>query len=514
MCSVILADQVAERRASAVGTAVCPCARFIAAEGPARFLFVAVDLPGADAFGAARTVSDEAGDVLRRVAEEQPDLMREFSGQADAPREFRRALLCLPDRVAPRGENIPRLLLFEVVCEPPRTVHIDQCPPIRETEGDGAQSPRDEDTVIGNKSARESGFILHLAGEHTAGLQPGEQLTLKDVLYCLMLSSANEACNVVAEYISSDVPSFVALMNKTAQELGCKNTHFANPHGLHESDHYTTAMDLSLITRKALGSETFREISGCAEYTVPATNLSEPRNLKTTNYLISTATVADYYYPDAIGIKTGYTSAAGRCVISRAADGNLNLLCVIMNATTDMLEDGSVRYNNFIEARKLFDYGFDNFAYAQVLTRLQPTAQVPVRYGRENKGVVLIPSKDINCVLPKDYDKTQVTTQYQLDTPELEAPLTQGQKVGNISVYYGGQKIGETTIETLTAVEASGTAKAFEESKNFLEEYWWLIAGLVGLIVLLLLVIWLRLVVHRARRRRAMRKRRPGGSRK
>ena len=348
----------------------------------------------------------------------------------------------------------------------------------------------------------------------TAGLQPGEQLTLKDVLYCLMLSSANEACNVVAEYISSDVPSFVALMNKTAQELGCKNTHFANPHGLHESDHYTTAMDLSLITRKALGSETFREISGCAEYTVPATNLSEPRNLKTTNYLISTATVADYYYPDAIGIKTGYTSAAGRCVISRAADGNLNLLCVIMNATTDMLEDGSVRYNNFIEARKLFDYGFDNFAYAQVLTRLQPTAQVPVRYGRENKGVVLIPSKDINCVLPKDYDKTQVTTQYQLDTPELEAPLTQGQKVGNISVYYGGQKIGETTIETLTAVEASGTAKAFEESKNFLEEYWWLIAGLVGLIVLLLLVIWLRLVVHRARRRRAMRKRRPGGSRK
>ena len=127
---------------------------------------------------------------------------------------------------------------------------------------------------------------------------------------------------------------------------------------------------------------------------------------------------------------------------------------------------------------------------------------------------MLIPSKDINCVLPKDYDKTQVTTKYQLDVPELEAPLTQGQKVGNISVYYGGQKIGETTIETLTAVEASGTAKAFEESKNFLEEYWWLIAGLVGLIVLLLLVIWLRLVVHRARRRRAMRKRRPGGSRK
>lgn len=335
----------------------------------------------------------------------------------------------------------------------------------------------------------------------TAGLLVGEQMKLRDVLYCMMLSSANEACNVVAEYISSDVPTFVTLMNKTAKELGCTNTHYENPHGLHESNHYTTAKDLSIITRKALTYEVFREISATATYTVPATNMSAPRILKTTNYLISTDTVADYFYPDAIGIKTGYTSAAGRCVISRAADGNLNLLAIVLDAATEVMSDGSVRYHNFIEAKRMFEYGFENFAYAQVLSRLKPIAQVPVQYSEDEKGAVLIPTEDIYSLLPKDYDKTRITTEYTLDPPSgLKAPLRQGESVGDVSVYYAGRLIGQTKMETLTAVDVSGTAVVFRDSKGFIQEYRWAIILLIVLIILLLLFLWLRATIHRSRR--------------
>lgn len=322
-------------------------------------------------------------------------------------------------------------------------------------------------------------------------LEVGEQLTLRNVLYYMMVVSSNEAANVVAEYISADIPTFVTLMNTTAKELGCTNTHFVTPHGLHDSNHYTTAKDLSIITRHALNNETFREITSTAAYDVPATNKQDPRHLVSTNYLISTETLGDYYYPNAIGIKTGYTSAAGRCVISRASDGNLNLLCIILNASTDLREDGSVRYNNFVEARKLFDYGFENFSYAQVVTKLQPTDQVPVQYAKDHKGVVLIPSENINCLLPKEYDKSKITTEYTLSNPQgLTAPIEQGEKVGTLQAFYNGQLIGETTVETLTSVEAS-VPESLQESVDFMAEYGWIILLLIGLVVLLLLLLWI-----------------------
>ena len=345
----------------------------------------------------------------------------------------------------------------------------------------------------------------------TAGLVAGEQITLRNVLYCMMLSSANEACNVVAEYISGSVEDFVALMNKKAAALGCTGTHFANPHGLHEENHYTTARDLSTITRKALENQTFREITSTATYTVPATNKSEARNLTSTNFLISTATVQEYYYPNASGIKTGYTSAAGRCLISTASDGNLKFLSVVLGAQTEMREDGSVQYDNFIETAKLFDYGFDNFTYVQVLTRLQPTAQVPVAFSSGADSVVLIPSEDISCLLPKDYDKNQVTTQYTLDDANgLEAPLTQGQKVGTVTVSYNGSAIGSTTIETLTAVERSELERTFHETKTFAQTYWWVFLLLILLVLVILTAVLVHVRAEKKRRRAAMRARRPG----
>ena len=157
-----------------------------------------------------------------------------------------------------------------------------------------------------------SQFDLSADGS-TANLKPGEVISVKDLMYCLLLPSANEAANILAEAVCGDVASFIELMNQRARELGCTGTHFANTHGLHDDDHYTTAYDICLFTREALKHDLIREVVGTSVYTVPATNLSEPREFYNTNALLSNWHYMGYVYDKAIGVKTGTTPEAGRC---------------------------------------------------------------------------------------------------------------------------------------------------------------------------------------------------------
>ena len=157
-----------------------------------------------------------------------------------------------------------------------------------------------------------------------AGLVVGEQMTLENLLYCMMVVSGNDACNVIAEHVAGSVTDFVRMMNQRAYELGCTNTHFNNPHGLHDESHYTTARDLAIITQAALKSENFRQIVDTYEYKLPDDNMRQniPK-LKTTNMLIYQSMSNSLYSPRAQGIKTGYTSQAGRCVISAAKSSGM-----------------------------------------------------------------------------------------------------------------------------------------------------------------------------------------------
>ena len=185
------------------------------------------------------------------------------------------------------------------------------------------------------------------ADSSVAGLQVGEQMTLENLLYCMMVVSGNDACNVIAEHIAGSVADFVRMMNQRAYELGCLNTHFSNPHGLHDESHYTTARDLSIITQAALKSENFRQIVDTYEYQLPDDNMRQniPK-LKTTNMLIYRSLSNTLYYPRAHGIKTGYTSQAGRCVISEATGDGLDLLGIVCGAATTVLVNSNNSTNN------------------------------------------------------------------------------------------------------------------------------------------------------------------------
>lgn len=352
---------------------------------------------------------------------------------------------------------------------------------------------------------------LDISGS-TAGLQAGEQMSLRNILYCMMLSSANEACNVVAEYISGDVDSFITLMNEKAAALGCTGTHFANAHGLHDENHYTTVRDLSIIARYAWQNPTFREITSTATYTVPATNLSPARELSSTNYLINTSYTDKYYYSRAAGIKTGFTTPAGGCLVSTASYGDLEYLSVVCGCETVAEDDGSYTEERFVATKNLFEYGFDNFSYVQVATTLEMTASIPVTLSAGKNYVLVHPSEDIYSLLPNEYDKALITTDYSLydGAQSLEAPLEAGQQVGTLTVSYNGTVLGTVPIETTTAVARSTLKYTSAQTRSFLSRYWWLF-----LLILLVLFLGAAILIGRARRkrmqrRREMHRRRPG----
>lgn len=335
----------------------------------------------------------------------------------------------------------------------------------------------------------------------TAGLVAGEQLTLEELLYCMMLSSANEACNVVAEYISGSVAAFVDLMNQEAAALGCKGTHFANPHGLHDENHYTTARDLSIIAQAALKNETFVTITSTTSHEVPATNLSGPRDLVTTNYLVSRDTTSNYYYEYAKGVKTGYTSQAGRCLISTADNGKLKLLSVVCGAETVVLDSGDLELENFTETKALFEYGFQNFAYAKVLTTLYPLTQIPVLMSAGAGEALLAPSSEVTALLPADFDESQIQQDIRLNNPDgVEAPIAKGQVLGTITVSYQGKALGTSDLVAITDIPRSQIASQAASTKSFFAANWWKL--LIGLLVLLIALYFAAVSVGRARRRR------------
>ena len=154
----------------------------------------------------------------------------------------------------------------------------------------------------------------------TSGIQPGEIISYQDLLYCAMVHSANEACNILAHRVSGSVPAFVELMNRRAAELGCTNTHFSDPNGLSNENHYTTAYEMYLITREALEHPLFAEICNTRGYDMAATNLSQARSFANSNALITADSEygSSYVYPAAAGVKTGFTQLAGYCLVSTA----------------------------------------------------------------------------------------------------------------------------------------------------------------------------------------------------
>jgi len=182
----------------------------------------------------------------------------------------------------------------------------------------------------------------------TANIVAGEQISIHDLLYCLMLASANEAANILAMAVAGDIATFVEQMNQRAQELGMENTHFVNPHGLHNSEHYSTAKDIYKMTKEAMTHAPFREIVSTGQYTTAATNLSEARTLYNTNGLLARYKFAGYLYSGTIGVKTGSTAEAGYCLVAAAKKNGITLVSVVLGCENPET-NGKIQRKQFSE---------------------------------------------------------------------------------------------------------------------------------------------------------------------
>lgn len=347
----------------------------------------------------------------------------------------------------------------------------------------------------------------------SAGLVEGEEISLENMLYCIMLWSANEGCNVIGEYVSGDVASFVDLMNRTAQALGMENTHFANTHGLHDENHYTTVRDLTVLTRWAWENETFRRFATATTHVVPATNKSASRTLHTTNYLTSTDVDSRYFYSLASGIKTGFTTPAGGCLVSTATDGDAEYLSIVMGC--ELISNAEDM--RFIETKRLFRHAFDTYSFVQVLTESTMLGQPEVQNAKGRSNVVVHSKDPATVLLPKDYDSQDIVVKVRY-SGELTAPLSAGDVVGTVAVTYKGIELATTELVTLTDVEArekpvdsengADTEGEEEESSGGIGKTLLIIALiLVFAIVAALAVIWF-INDRRAKRRAEMRRQR------
>lgn len=329
---------------------------------------------------------------------------------------------------------------------------------------------------------------LMQAGSVSAGLMAGEEMKLLDLLYCLMVASANDAALVIAEHIGGNQDIFITMMNEKAAQLGCTGTRYSNAHGLHDEETYTTARDICRIMEYALENDTFRALFTAESYTVPATNKSEERKIWTTNYMRTTHGNRTYYDARVTGGKTGSTDEAGRCLVATAESGNMALLTIVMGAKPVYSADGlSVeRFGSFEETRELLDYTFENYERRQIFFPGQILTQLPVEQGANS--VAAGAQVSAFTILPKKLETEQLVWRYGT-SGGVTAPVELGQTLSTVQAWFGNKCLAQTDLVAMNAVGVYRPEEPVEKPDKVDGTAIWLtILILVGAVVALALL--------------------------
>ncbi|MCJ7855144.1 D-alanyl-D-alanine carboxypeptidase [Lachnospiraceae bacterium NSJ-143] len=314
-----------------------------------------------------------------------------------------------------------------------------------------------EDTITFSK---EAVFSIEPGSSHI-GIDQGEKITVDQAMYAIMLQSANEVSNGVAEHIDGSLEAFAKHMTQRAKELGAKNTNFVNANGLHDENHYTTAYDMSLIARELLKYPHFKDVLSTTYYEIPPTNIQpETRFLHGQTQLIKSASI--FYYENCEGGKTGFTDQAGNTLVAYAQKDGTELISVVLKSTG---------YGEYTDTIKLFDYGLNNFTTQKLCQAgtLCRTAQAVSKglisdQTEEVKGVY---ARDINVTLPKTYSAVDIKTEINIPAT-IEAPVKKGDIIGSAVYTLNESEIGKTDIiaENDALLEEAAPVMAKAENKK------------------------------------------------
>lgn len=288
-------------------------------------------------------------------------------------------------------------------------------------------------------------------GGSSIWLEAGEQQTLRDLLYGLMLRSGNDAAAAIAEHVGGTVDHFVYEMNRLAARVGAGDTHFRNPHGLPALGHYSSALDMALLAREGLLRSDFRELVSTRRYVMPWPGHPWDRAVYNENRLL-------WLYPGADGVKTGWTEEAGRCLIASATRDGWQLVAVVLHAP-DMWAD----------ATELLDWGFSSFESRLVCRAGEEVAQVRVA-GAAERWVPLATARDVRIALLAGGNEG-----FRVDPdvpPYVTSPVAEGETIGTLRVVVGGEALGNAPLVSLRPVAAGGLVG------QFLQDVWVLLRNL------------------------------------
>jgi len=296
----------------------------------------------------------------------------------------------------------------------------------------------------------ENAVISVPSGYVNANLQVGEELTVEDLLYVMLIPSANDAANALAEHVGGNIESFSTMMNSRAKELGCIGSNFTNPSGLHEEEHYTTTRDLFLISQKAISNDIIKKIVGNITYTLPSTNkyTGTKRTFTTTNYMIRES-LSKYYCNYCIGGKTGYTGEAKNCVVEFANKEGINLTAIVMG------QSANVKGQKFLDAKKMFEYVFENYESKQVSKQNEKYETIKINNGTKETRVLDVLYKDnVNILKAKDNNQE---IEKSVEYTNINAPIQKGNVVGKITykhddITYETQLIANSDVEESRAL--------------------------------------------------------------
>lgn len=291
-------------------------------------------------------------------------------------------------------------------------------------------------------------FSIPVGYSH-ANLKEGEQLTVEQLLNVLLIPSANDAAIVLAEHISGSTDEFAKLMNEKAKELGCKNTNFVNPNGIHDKNHYSCAYDLALIGQYAMKFSDIMRIAMIRQYTLPTTNkyTKTDRIFNATNVLINNESMNKYYYPYATGLKTGYTGNAGYCIVATAKKDNMELIAVILKANSIA--------ERFSDCKTLFDYGFEHYTYKTLQSSGNIVKTIEISNAtKETKQLDVSVKDDITALLSSDMKLEDLEPTIELDS-ELKAPIAENKVIGKISYSIDGEIYSSDLVADTSVIPSS-----------------------------------------------------------
>ena len=321
-------------------------------------------------------------------------------------------------------------------------------------------------------------------GSSNVSLADGERMSVQDLLYCLLIPNANDAACVLAENVGGSVSAFVDMMNKKAQQLGMTGTHYANPHGLDAENQYTTAKDVATLVKELLKYPLFEKISSVREYTVGATNMSDKRDLITSN-LMTNQFYDSYYLSYVSGINCGSTEKAGRCVVTRASKDGYTYLAVIMGGKS-VDANGNDINGAFADCKKVLNWTYSNIKY-KVVAELDSTISVSeLKYCWKADHIRLVPAEEVYALVPYSLDSSSLYYELSenLKSP-LKATIKKGEIVGTATAYYGGNPVA--TIDL--TVEKTVRHSIILHILSIIETAWKNLFGKVVIIALVLTVI-------------------------